>query len=226
RRAWSRGVYRMDTFNENKGCVKLDKDDINKDSQANGEDCIEIEVEFIDLPNTVVIDATNSTTLAEEYLLTEQNTLSIIKKYPKAGKEQVFIRAFHPTNPVCQDLLQKKITELRRILDENGIDCEYRNKSSEIRKSIWQSQENLEQKEVEIEISKTEVKSIWEQLKSYMPLYTLFQSDRKNSESDEEVQDPLKYAVKEIINEEEIQTKLNEVADQVKIRLNDVANRT
>lgn len=37
-------------FNEGKGCVKLDKDDINKNCVANGNDCIEIAVEFTDLP--------------------------------------------------------------------------------------------------------------------------------------------------------------------------------
>ena len=55
-------------FNEGKGCVKIDKEDINKACLAQGNDCIEIEVEFTELPATIVIDSTNHTTLQNEYL--------------------------------------------------------------------------------------------------------------------------------------------------------------
>lgn len=48
-------------FNEGKGCVKIDKHDINKDCLAQGQDCIEIGVEFTDLPAKIVIDAVNET---------------------------------------------------------------------------------------------------------------------------------------------------------------------
>ena len=53
-------------FNEGKGCVKLDKDDINKKCLAAGEDCVEIEVEFTELPKKILIDAANETTLCED----------------------------------------------------------------------------------------------------------------------------------------------------------------
>ena len=96
-------------FNENKGSVKLDKEDINKANLANGDDCIEIFVEFEELPATIVIDATNETTLADEYLLTGDGTLKVLKRYPKAGKEKVFVLAHHPTAAGCSDLLLKKI---------------------------------------------------------------------------------------------------------------------
>src|SRR5690606_28105249 len=80
-------------FNEGKGCVKIDKDDINKECIAQGQDCIEIGVEFTDLPRSIVIDTTNQTTLQDEYLLTSTGTLHVIKRYPNAGKEKIFIRA-------------------------------------------------------------------------------------------------------------------------------------
>lgn len=48
-------------FNEGKGSVKLDKDDINKANLAAGDDCIEISVDFEDLPASIVIDSTNAT---------------------------------------------------------------------------------------------------------------------------------------------------------------------
>lgn len=40
-----------------------------------------------------------------------------------------------------------------------------------------------------------------------MPLYALFQSDRKNSDGDNEIQDPLKEAVRQILSNDEIMNK-------------------
>lgn len=213
-------------FNEGKGCVKLDKDDINKKCAAEGKDCIEISVEFVDLPVAVLIDATNETTLSDEHLLTKEGTLEVVKRYPKAGKEKVFIRAIHPTHPNCCDLLQKKITELKQLLDEQGLNCDDKTKNAKLRKAIWQAQEDLQLAEVEIEVAKIDSKNIWDQLRGYMPLYTLFQSDRKNSDGDSEVQDPMRLAVREILGDINIQKELTQVAEKVKGRLFEVAART
>ena len=213
-------------FNEGKGCVKLDKDDINKKCLETGEDCVEIEVEFTELPKNILIDAMNETTLADEYLLSAEGTLQVIKRYPGAGKEKVFIRANHPVNPECKDLLLKKIQDLKKTLEEQGLDCQDKTKSAELRKAIWQGQANLKLESCEIEIAKMDSKNIWEQLKAYMPLYTLFQSDRKNADSDDEVQDPMRIAVKEILGDPTIQANLTAVAETVKARLETVAART
>lgn len=213
-------------FNEGKGCVKLDKEDINKNCLANGEDCIEIEVEFSDLPSKIIIDSANETTLQDEYLVTQAGTLHVIKRYPAAGKEKIFIKARHPANPECKDLLLKKIQDLRKILDEQSLPCADKTKSAQLRKSIWHGQETLDLQDQEIEVAKIDAKNIWEQLKAYMPFYTLFQSDRKNTDSDDEVQDPMRIAVKEILADPTIQGTLAAVAETVKSRLNQVANRT
>lgn len=213
-------------FNDGKGCVKLDKDDINKKCAADGNDCIEIAVEFCDLPDAVLIDATNRTTLADEYLLTAAGTLVVVKRYPKAGKEKVFIRALHPTHKNCSNLLEKKNSELKKLLDEQGLACADKTKNAELRKAIWQGQEDLQLTETEIEVAKIDAKSIWEQLRGYMPLYTLFQSDRKNSDGDSEIQDPMRLAVREILGDTGIQKQLADVAETVKARLDEVAART
>lgn len=213
-------------FNEGKGCVKIDKHDINKDCLAQRQDCIEIGVEFTDLPARIVIDAVNETTLQDEFLLTSEDTLHVVKRYPSAGKEKVFIRANHPLNPECADLLLKKNAELKKILEDAGLDCPDKTKNAELRKSIWHGQAGLRLGECEIEVAKIDAKNIWEQLKAYMPLFTLFQSDRKNSDSDDEVQDPMRIAVREILGDLQIQADLAQVADTVKARLDQVAHRT
>jgi predicted ATP-dependent endonuclease of OLD family len=214
-------------FNENKGIIKLDKEDINKKAKEEGNNEIIISVIFDDLPTISTIDTSNPTNLAEEYLLNEDGYLEVIKKYPNAGKEKVYIKAKHPTNPLCSNLLLKKITELKKILDDNDIDCEDKTKSAVIRKAIWEYfSDNLELNEIEIDVTKEGAKNIWEQLKKYLPLYALFQSDRKNSDGDSEIQNPMKLAVQEILKNENLKNRLEEVAQEVETKLKEVASKT
>lgn len=214
-------------FNENKGVIKVDKDDLNKEALEEDNTEIKISVIFGDLPNTLTLDSTNPTTLSDEYLLNSDNDLEVIKKYPNAGKEKVFIKANHPTNENCQDLLLKKIRDLKKILEDNNIDCEERNKSAAIRKAIWNHYlADLELQEIEIDVTKEDAKNIWDQLKNYMPLYSLFQSDRKNSDGDSEIQNPMKLAVQEILKDETLKRSLDQVALEVETKLKEVASKT
>lgn len=202
-------------FNENKGVIKIDKDDVNKKCKENGNTEIKISVVFEELPTTLTIDATNPTTLDSEYLLKSDGTLEIVKKYPNAGKEKVFIKANHPTNPSCADLLLKKNSDLKKLLTE-GIECEDKTKNATIRKAIWNHfSSDLQLNITEIEIAKLDAKNTWEQLKKHMPLYSLFQSDRKNSDGDSEVQNPMKLAVQEILKDNELRESLDKVAEEV-----------
>lgn len=213
-------------FNENKGVIKIDKDDISKKGKEEGNTEIRISVVFEDLPETLTIDSTNPTTLSDEYLLNIDNHLEIIKKYPNAGKEKVFIKANHPTNPDCSDLLLKKNTDLKKLLT-NDIECEDKTKNAVIRKAIWDFySDDLQRNEIEIEVAKLDAKNSWEQLKKYMPLYSLFQSDRKNSDGDSEVQNPMKSAVQEILKDVELKSKLDSVAVEVENKLKQVASKT
>jgi len=213
-------------FNEGKGCVKLDKDDISKSSQRDGNDSIEIEVTFTDLPASLVIDSSNVTSLHAEYLVNREGDLQVIKRYASAGAPKIFIKALHPTAPGCEGLLLKKNNELKAALDSKGLTCADRSRNAELRRAIWEGHSELNLDECEIEVAKIDSKNIWEQLKLHMPLFTLFQSDRKNEDSDDEVQDPMRIAVKEILKDPEIQTALDLVATTVKGRLEEVASRT
>jgi len=213
-------------FNENKGTIKIDKDDVNKKCKEEGNTEIKISVVFEELPETLTIDATNPTTLESEYLLKSDNTLEIVKKYPNAGKEKVFIKANHPTNESCSELLLKKNADLKKLLIDE-IECEDKTKNATIRKALWNHySEDLQLNEIEIEIAKLDAKNTWEQLKKHMPLYSLFQSDRKNSDGDSEVQNPMKLAVAEILKDNELRENLNKVAQEVEKKLIEVSNKT
>ena len=214
-------------FNEGSGSIKLDLEDVNKESFRNGDYETIISACFEDLPVKIIIDSTNETTFEDEYLLNSRKQLEIIKKFSKAGKPNVFIKAYHPTNENCNDLLLLKDVKLREKITKEKIYCEDQSKNATMRKAIWNNYiEVLMLQEKEIEISKIDQKSFSEKIKNYLPIYTLFQSDRKNSDNDSEVQDPLKIAVKEIISNESLQQKFREIADVVDDKLNDVAKRT
>jgi predicted ATP-dependent endonuclease of OLD family len=214
-------------FNEGKGIIKISKEDINKEKHAEGVNEITISICFDELPKTILIDDTNHTTLQNEYLLNSEKQLEIIKSYTNGNRERVFIKAYHPTNPICKDLLQKTNTELQHIIKENSVDCSNLTKNAVMRSAIWQHfSSDLQLQEIEVDISKGESKSIWDKLRNYLPQYHLFQSDRKNSDGDNEVQDPLRVAVKQILTNEKIRNQFDEIAKEVKATLEEVSART
>ena len=221
-------------FNDTDAINKIDKTDLNVDARncAEKDQEISIAVCFSDLPEQIVIDATNKTNLKAEYLLNKDGELEIVKKYKNGSSSaKVFIRAMHPTNPSCNNLMQMKDANLRSIIASNNIDCDNKSVNAVMRSAIWQYFDNkeglqLDTTEIEVATKGGDTKSIWEKLQTYLPLYSLFQSDRKNTDGDSEVQDPLKEAVKEILSDNNLQQKLNEVAATVEEKLKDVANRT
>jgi hypothetical protein len=214
-------------FNEGKGVIKLDKDDVNKQALAEGDTETVISVCFEELPTSIVIDSTNETTLQNEYLLNSNSQLEIVKKYSNGGKEKVFVSANHPTGNNCNDLLLKKNTDLQKIIRDNTITCSNQTINAVMRTAIWQHYNtDLQLANIEIDVTKGDTKSIWDKLQTYLPLYSLFQSDRKNSDGDSEVQDPLKEAVRQILNDASLKTKFDEIATEVKNKLQDVATRT
>ena len=214
-------------FNEGKGVVKLDKDDINKTAFEEGDKDIYITAIFSELPANIIIDSSNETSFNDEHLLNTEGDLEVIKKYPNAGSAKVFIRANHPTNPICADLLLKKQTDYRKTIQTNGIECDNQTINAIMRCAIWNHfRDDLQLRNIEIDTSKEDAKNIWEKIQNYLPIYSLFQSDRKNSDGDSEVQDPLKEAVKQIIADSEIQSLLERVSERVSEQLTDVANGT
>ncbi len=214
-------------FNDGKGAIKIDKMDVNVHEQESGNQESIITVCFTELPTQIVIDSSVETSLQDEYMLNSEGQLEIIKKYKNGSSPKIYIKAYHPCNPKCAALLLKKNSELKKIVNSEGIECENQTVNSALRKSIWDKyKDELELADIEIDASKEDAKKIWEKLSGYLPIYSLFQSDRKNSDGDNEVQDPLKEAVKQIMNETQLQGALNQIASDVKERLQQVSSRT
>ncbi|ADK67341.1 conserved hypothetical protein [Olsenella uli DSM 7084] len=215
-------------FNDGKGAVKFDKSDINVENQKGGDQEASIAVVFADLPDEIVIDTTAKTNLKDSYLLNGEDKLEIVKKYKGTGAPKVYIKALHPTNSGCCDLLLKKNADLKKLVKQYKLEEEVDTKSNvSMRAALWSHfSDDLKLQEIEIDISKEDAKAIWSKLSTYMPVYSLFQADRENSDSDSEVQDPLKESVKEVLNDLALKEELDEVAQKVREKLQEVANRT
>ena len=219
----------LDIFCNSKPRRPIEKTDLNVDAAAAGETDIEITAEFVDFPGAIVIDATNETSLADEFLLSADGRLKVKKVYPNGGKEKVYIIANHPTQKNCSDLITLKQSSLKKCVEDLNLDCD-KTKNAEMRKAIreyYQQQTgDLCLREIPIEAAKENVKDIWSKLCEYLPVFSLFVSDRDNNEGDKMVQDPLKFAVQRMFSDEEIQRLCHQIAERVIRELQDVATGT
>lgn len=197
--------------------VKLDKDDFNK-RVADPE--IEITCYFNNIPEDVIIDATNPTSLAEEYLLHSSGELVIQKIFKKTKLKEpstINLLANHPTLTNYHDLHSLKIAELKKRANDLQIvtdDIDER-KSSDWRKCIWRNSNSLNLTDISLDISKfsTESKSIYENLSKFLPLFELFKSDRESTDGDPVAKNPLQEAVKAA--QREMQDEINELEGRI-----------
>jgi len=211
-------------FNDGKGTVKIDKDDLSRGANS---EIFTIGVVFSDFPEKIVVDSSIETTLEQEYLLNGDGLLEIHKAYKKGKIDSTVVIANHPSNDeVVAGLLQQKIKELKEIVDSKSIDCPDKRVASILRKSIRDSYDSLILDVKPIPVDQEGLKTIWSQIEKYLPVYALFQSDRENKDQDSEVQDPMKIAIQEILKREDLQNKLNDVANEVKLIAKQIADST
>lgn len=204
-------------FNDGKNIIKMDKYDINVNSDSNE---TVIGVTFSNVPSELIVDSTVATSLKEEYLLNVNGELEIHKVYRNGSLKETLIIANYPTSDLCVDLHKKNITQLKEIVDVNNITVSDRRKSSLLRKAIFSCLQNPVLETKSIEIAAEGGKQIWTSLKNYIPVYELFQSDRKNHDQDSEIQSPIKVLISEILKSESIAEPLEkaymEVEDSTK----------
>lgn len=206
---------------------KLDGSDICVHAENNCE--IRIGCVFTNYPETITIDTTSTTSLAEEYLLNSDQDLELHKVYECSDrtvkKPKIFAVAYHPTASGFENLLTKKNTDLKRLGVTKQISETVDKRSNvALRKAIWQTCDDLKLGKTEIRLDKEDAKAIWEQVSKYLPEYALFRADRPSTDEDAEVQDPLKVAIKKAI--QEVQSELDIVKEKVRLRAIEVAERT
>lgn len=183
---------------------------------------------FSDLPDKLVVDSAAETTLADEHLLNADGLLEIHKIYDCSStkpKPRVIARALHPTRPERDSLLTKKNADLKRIASSLQIDNETDRRSNvALRRAIWGAQAELARELHEVPLDKEGGRAIWEQLQSKLPLYALFRADRASTDDEAEIQDPMRLAVREAL--QDLEAELSGIKEAVRQRTLDVAVRT
>lgn len=214
----------IDIFFENR---KIDADD--KCIKCEETDLITIGIEFEGFPKNIIIDNAVETNLEQEYLVNSEGKLEIHKQFKIGGRitSKTYLIANHPKNDRLSDLLKMKISALKTFADDLIIDKESydRRKSSEIREAIRGNfSETIELEELPILIDEEGLKNIWEKLSYYLPVFALFQADRTNTDKDSEVQDPMKFATREVLKT--IKPKLDEIKKIVEEKVKEIAKLT
>ena len=204
-----------------------DKDDASKN--GNGAD-LTIIGEFEIQTDLVIIDDTVPTSLAEEYLLNADGLLEIHKKYsgqlqsPKCTDISAY--AIHPSIENASDLLQLKRNQLRTRATKLGINLEHvdQNINKELRAAIREHLGDLNLTHQFVPLNEENGKKVWSALKTQLPVFALFKSDRASTDQDPEAQDPLKAAVREAIKNKE--TELNAILTYVEEEVKKIADAT
>jgi predicted ATP-dependent endonuclease of OLD family len=210
-------------FNNN--TVKIDSSDANIHSTDKN---VEITCEFTDYPLEISIDSTSPTNLKDEFLLSKEETLIVRKKIDcnkKTPSIDIYIVANHPTEKGIDNLLELKEKDLQNIIKGKSLDSKLKGNPT-MRKAIWSSVSDLKLQVTEIPVSKPkeDAKRIWEQIDAYLPMFALFQSDRSSSDSDNEVQSPMKAAIATAISE--VQKEINDIQQKVREKAEEIAANT
>lgn len=216
--------------------AKIDVDDCNVLAE---ERVMEISASFsLEDDEEIVLDTTNPTSLKSEYLLNENNNLEIKKVLNATGKSitksgtTIYIKALHP-NTFNKPLITYKQQDLKKLLEEHKehipeIEKVNKTKKADIRLALFKNliKDNTEFKELLINIKDIQEDSLktWDKLRGQLPFYTLFKSDRANTDSDKEVQDPMKAMTKEILAD--LQPELERIKDEVVSRVEKLGEET
>ncbi|MGO2069502.1 ATP-binding protein [Glutamicibacter arilaitensis] len=192
----------------------------------------QITCKFSDLPPQVVLDAQASTSLENEYLLDADGYLQLQKRWictTAKPKEEVRAVCQHPSNEGLNDLVTLGNAALKKLAKDRLSETAHAavNKASNphLRAALW-ANEDLALEETAVPLGKEDGGKIWSKLALHLPHFALFQSDRKSTDADDEVQEPMKMAVMAALAEESVQKLLDDVVEAVRVKATDLATRT
>jgi putative ATP-dependent endonuclease of the OLD family len=224
---------------------KPDKLDLNVNSE---EDYILFTAIFSELPTSLILDEKTPTSLEDEYLVNENGELEIIKKFRIGASltEETFIRCKIPNESELDNLLTMKLSTLKLKSQELGIDMSGIDKriSKDIRLAIRNHYfpsgvDNFKIENIKIDgklDNEDNLKKVWSGLRSYLPIFSLFNVDKPLNDQDADIQDPMKEIIKEVLQrpgiisllddlKNEIQSASTHLADQTIQKLNEIDTR-
>ena len=208
------------------GRTKLDRDDASKHGDP---EAMTITCEFDSLPDSLVLDATNGTSLTAEHLLNAAGRLELVHVYNgtlKVPTKKVYLRANHPTNGEADDLMSLKIADLKKRAQSVGADLTDVNQtvSAELREAIRKAAGELILEERLLHVSEDGTKAIWAKIEAALPAFFLFGADRPSTDQDAEAQDPMKAAVEVAVASQ--REALDAIAESVTLQLTTLIDAT
>ncbi|MES5953636.1 ATP-binding protein [Bacillus fungorum] len=212
----------------NNSTVKIDAKDY---CVKTGDRNVLIGCVFSGFAEEIILDETAPTTFKDEFLLNEDGMLEVHKVYDcskKTIKPEIYLKALYPNEAIEKGkaLIQLTQTELQRKV--KSIDLE--NGPTDLRtnhlmrKDIFRSIDLTNLAIHLIALNKGDSGTVWEKISPTLPIFTLFQSDRPSLDGDSEVQDPMKVAIKEAL--EDVREQLEDIEKLVQEKAMTVANLT
>lgn len=215
----------LDIFFKN---TKIEKDD----RSVFATDDVELIGYFSDLPENIKLE-TIPTTLDEEYLTLkdkDSNKEYLVLKQRYSGEmmklSESLVSTF-PSDDSVKDIHTLKISALRKKFADLIENVDKR-KSTEIRKEALKvAAQNSELVKTEINLNgKESLKDISNVIHTNLPMYQLFKSDRANTDSDSEIQDPIKAIIKTAISREDIKRQLDGISDDINEAVTSITDKT
>jgi putative ATP-dependent endonuclease of OLD family len=204
-----------------------DKNDASKDGDPSDLAIIGV---FSDLPESLVLDQAEFTSLQSEYLLNSDDNIEIHKIFngslDKPKLTFLHLVALHPTAEHFSDLMQLNNSELKKRAIDVGADTTAIDKkvNAQLRSVIRTIAADLELNPTELSLMEGNGQSVWKGIQAVLPAFALFKSDRTSTDQDPEAQDPLNAAIKEAVKQKE--AELNAIAAHIEQEVKKIADLT
>lgn len=220
-------------FNDKDASVKISVDDLNVKAKRNNNLKVSISCCFSIQERDKFYVETIAVNLQDEHLLNSDGNLEVIKEWDfAAGNNPKFVSYLSCCLPdyIPSEILTAKQADLKKKVKELGIEKDVKlTENSSMRIGIFEAlkTENPTYSVVKIPTKNMlSEKDILENISKSFPDYYLFKADRKNSTSDDEIQNPMSIAVKRAFETDEVQSKIQEIEKIIKDQLNQVNNAT
>ncbi len=185
---------------------------------------------FGDLPESLVLDQAELTSLNHEYLVNSDGQLEIHKIFngglDKPKLTTLKLVASHPTAVGAADLITLNNASLKSRARELGVDLSGVDQrvNAQLRTAIRTHVGELALNIVDVSLMENNGASVWKGIQAQMPVFALFKSDRASTDQDPEAQDPLNAAVKEAVRQKE--AELNAIAAYIECEVKKIADLT
>jgi len=207
-------------------------------SCANADEVV-VSCRFDNLPAEITIDATAPTTLAEEFLLNSEGDLEISKFWRFTATKAELARVSAHAHALCggevEELLHKKLADLRLLIEQRDLEADRRSLGS-MRRSIYTDmleKAEVEQRERDVILEKPRAtpdelgdsRKLWRKLQSrHLPVFSLFKSEQVRGDKESTVRSPLDATLKLAL--QGLDRELEDIAQRVDQAVRAVTERT